>query len=112
MMNMSMPDQVVRLVLDPSIRRAVQSLPQHRLIQSNARFDDLLDRLAQAERDSASPESDEGCPAASAALHRLSRHPSSSAERIGTQEEEERRDRLDAPVLAPPVTAKARFLAT
>jgi hypothetical protein len=69
MMNMSIPDQVVRLGLDPSIRRAVQSLPQHQPIHCNARFDDLLDRMAQSERESASPDRIKGCPAASASLH-------------------------------------------
>lgn len=54
MMNISMPDQVARFALDPSVRRAVQSLPQHQIVQPDDRFDELLKRLAQAERESGS----------------------------------------------------------
>jgi hypothetical protein len=42
MMNITIQDEVVRLAFDPSINRAVQSLPQHQPIQSDNRFDDLL----------------------------------------------------------------------
>lgn len=52
MMNISMSDQIVRLAFEPSVRRAVQDLPQHQPIQSDDRFNALLDRLAQSERES------------------------------------------------------------
>jgi len=68
MMSVSMSDRVAKVAFDPSVRRMVQGLPQHQLIQSDERFDDLLDRLAQSERESASPHVSESHHAASAAL--------------------------------------------
>jgi hypothetical protein len=70
-MNMTVPDQVVRLALDPSVRRAVQSLPQHQPIQSDDRFDELLGRLAQSERESTALSVTERSPASAAASNRL-----------------------------------------
>lgn len=69
-MNISVPDQVVGVAFDPSVRRGVQSLPQHQPINSDDRFDDLLSRLAQSERESAALYVSQG-PAASAALHQI-----------------------------------------
>jgi hypothetical protein len=54
MMNISTPDQVARVALDPFVRCAVQSLPQHQIVHPDNRFDELLERLAQAERESGS----------------------------------------------------------
>jgi hypothetical protein len=80
MMNMTVPDEVVRLALDPSVRRAVQSLPQHQPIQSDDRFRDLLSRLAQSERERAALYVSKKAPtAASAAPHQVA--PSSRVER-------------------------------
>jgi len=47
--DMSISDQVSRLALDPSVRRAVQRLPQHQLANIDDRFNDLLARLSLAE---------------------------------------------------------------
>lgn len=71
MMNISMSDQVAKLAFDPSVRRAVQSLPKHQLITSDDRFNGLLDRLAQSERDSASMDAPELSPNTTAAPPRV-----------------------------------------
>jgi hypothetical protein len=51
MMTMSFPHSVARLAFDPTVRRAVQSLPQHAILKIDDRFNELLERLSEGENE-------------------------------------------------------------
>jgi hypothetical protein len=51
MMTMSFPHRVARLAFDPTVRRAVQSLPQHSILKIDDRFNELPQRLSEAENE-------------------------------------------------------------
>jgi hypothetical protein len=48
-MTLSSPNAVARLAFAPLVRRAVQSLPQHFIPETDDRFNQLLERLSGAE---------------------------------------------------------------
>jgi hypothetical protein len=53
MTNFSGP--VLGFAFDPTVRRAIQNLPQHQVMDADDRFEQLLERLSEAESNSASP---------------------------------------------------------
>ncbi|NLS07773.1 hypothetical protein HGP14_31535 [Rhizobium sp. P32RR-XVIII] len=52
-MTINLSDPVSILAFDPSVRRSIQNLPQHQVLELDDRFEQLVSRLREAEGASA-----------------------------------------------------------